>query len=289
MDLIKRKMLLKNLMISINMKRTVVLFTFILCTACEIDVDSSTGLEIVPNPSSSTVYYNNEDILLRVNKIGDNNVNMKEVKFYLDNEEIGSAVKEPFELHYIPLNVSPGWHNISYSFNYEEKGVEGTNTITWPTPLVFSLRIGDKFQGGLVYSLDSKGEHGLIVATEDVNVNGQSEFIWGPKGKQDMTKEDGAYNTKIMASICTQKDQAGYLFKSEYTYNGYRDWYIPTSEEVTDLLEYPNLRTLFSDKIYWTSSGIGEAMAGTFTCFPLMSREYKDKDSKYALRLIRKF
>lgn len=272
----------------VKMKTFVALLACVLYSACTV-IDTSTGVTITPNPSSSTVYYNGEDILLQVSKSKDNNVNIKEVTFYLDKEEIGSVTKEPFTFCYTPQNISQGWHNISYSFSYKGQGVEGTNSYTWPIPLVFSLRVGDKYQGGLIYSLNTKGEHGLIVSTEDVNVNGQTEFTWGPKGKQDMTKEDGAYNTKIMASISTNRDQAGYLFKNDYTYNGYKDWYIPTIEEVTDLLEYSNLKTLIGNKIYWTSSGIGDTMAGTFVCFPFMERSFKDKNSKYALRLVRKF
>lgn len=130
------------------------------------------------------------------------------------------------------------------------------------------LKIGDEFDGGIVFYLEEYGQHGLIVAKQHLG-----EAIWGNNGLIE-TKDgiyNGSYNTRLIVEKFSKS--LGGLLKLEtaarkcadLNLNGYTDWYLPNSWELKNIPE--SIKNIFkqdknkdcSDKrgycIFWTSEG----------------------------------
>lgn len=93
-----------------------------------------------------------------------------------------------------------------------------------------SLRIGQKFAGGIIFYIDNTGQHGKVVSENDIfNNNGYSAF----KYQDALTK-------------CNQLNL-----------NGYDDWYLPTYDELKQMHVIQNLIAgLQTDEgdSYWSST-----------------------------------
>ena len=95
------------------------------------------------------------------------------------------------------------------------------------------MRIGDEYGGGIVFSVDGTGEHGLIAAKEDMQRHSSSgdeewRFIW------------------------SDAKAACHNFVS----NGYSDWFLPNKEQLNHLYLRRTLVGGFADYStgYWSSS-----------------------------------
>ena len=86
-----------------------------------------------------------------------------------------------------------------------------------------SLKVGQKYQGGIVFYIDDTGKHGLIAAPKD---------------------EMGLYTWEEAIDICDKK-----------VLDGYDDWYLPSKGELHELYLNRYAISGFSNEIYWSSSG----------------------------------
>jgi len=111
------------------------------------------------------------------------------------------------------------------------------------------LKIGSKYAGGIVFYLDKSGKHGLVCAAKDLG-----KAIWC-EGKG-IFKEDyynigangngirngkGMSNTKQIVAIASsgaffKKVQTAARLCLESNINGLTDWYLPTADELSMLL-----------------------------------------------------
>ena len=119
------------------------------------------------------------------------------------------------------------------------------------------LRIGDSYQGGIIFYIDHTNEHGLIAALSD-----QSDAaIWGC---EDAIVEIAIYrdighgqeNTIAIVNNCSENNTAAKIC-SELSLNGYSDWFLPSLHELELLYHHKNLVGGFAEALYASSSEMG--------------------------------
>ena len=117
-----------------------------------------------------------------------------------------------------------------------------------------SIRIGSNYAGGIVFYVDSTGQHGLVCAPSD-----QGGFQWGCLGTDIMGTSEaigtGQANTNLILSGCSDRPIAASVC-DDLVLNGHNDWYLSSNQEL--ILMYQNLRTHnvgnFSNEWYRSSS-----------------------------------
>jgi hypothetical protein len=130
------------------------------------------------------------------------------------------------------------------------------------------LKIGSKYQGGIVFFIDDINKKGLIVSENDIG-----KAFWGGEGIIGTKRElwTGEENTnKIIDNASWYVEKS--WFKTNYSpastaarickelnLNGFNDWYLPSICELE--LLYENSKTInslnFSNNFYWSSSEYG--------------------------------
>ncbi len=137
-------------------------------------------------------------------------------------------------------------------------------------PPLPTLAIGDFHKGGVIFYLDSSGEHGLVCAVSDQSFGCE----WGclptvVTGANELSIGTGYQNTLDIISICTSQDIAAAICDA-LVLNGYEDWFLPSKDELDSMHESldiinsqstANGGELLQSTNYWTSSGSGSNTA----------------------------
>lgn len=215
-----------------------------------------------------------------------------EVVFYFDGQSIGSDILKPYSIKYTPKNVTPGSHKITCVAKL------GNDSYNGETSVNAVLRLGDEYQGGKIFYLETSGEHGLIGSTTDLTYNGdfgaETRFYWGTETIIGTTNDNGKENTELMAANAPSSGYAGFHFKNGgYSQNGYSDWYIPSINELEILKENKSYVGGFSTATdwqaqYWSSSESNQTKAFILNFNALMGNT-NDKIKVFKVRPIRKF
>ena len=94
------------------------------------------------------------------------------------------------------------------------------------------MNIGDEYGGGIVFSVDKAGEHGLIAAKEDMTGNSSGH-------------QEGRFTWADAKVAC-----------NNLVSNGYRDWFLPDKEQLNQLYLQKRVVGAFADysTYYWSSS-----------------------------------
>ena len=154
------------------------------------------------------------------------------------------------------LNLVP---NTTYYIRSYAKTATGTyfsNQITCTTNAVTGLALGQTYAGGIIFYLDSTGQHGLVCAPQDQG----GSYPWGcaPNfiGGTSTAFGSGAQNTAMIIGGCSQFNTAAKIC-DELVLNAYTDWYLPSLSELN--LMYQNLVLNgigggFAAAYYWSSS-----------------------------------
>lgn len=271
----------------------------LICTAISLFISSCTDKDDnsdndkieVSVSSSQQLVYNGNTVTFSAQVIGDDT---KEATFFFDGKNIGSLIQKPYSLNYFLKDIEPGSHKITCVVrSMKDKTFSGGISIS------SKLRLGDEYQGGKIYKLNSDGQSGLICSLKDLentyaSIVNRERVAWAKSNKLLGTSLDnGKENTLLMALNSTNTDEAGYYFRNGYSYDGYNDWYIPSFEELKLLKANKDYVGNFStltdwNGIYWSSSELGETRAYMLN-FNVLMLENREKYSLFKIRPIRQF
>jgi hypothetical protein len=154
---------------------------------------------------------------------------------------------------------------------------------TLPPPAV---AVGQNYAGGIVFYVDSTGQHGLVCAPFD-----QGRPPWGLYGMnvQGTSKDfgTGANNTAIIvgygisaATLC-----------DTLILNGYNDWYLPSAEELSVMcynLHRSGLGNFLGFANYWSSSQVDVENAWVYYMGGCADNTFMKASPEY-VRAIRSF
>ncbi len=129
--------------------------------------------------------------------------------------------------------------------------------ISFRTPAISPYSLGQFYAGGLIFYIDSTGNHGLVADTTDIG-----DSITRHIGSNDTLVASGtaigtgASNTaKIVAHY--YKDSASAAWKCKnYIGGGYTDWFLPSKDELNLMRQnlYAKGLGTWSAATYWSSS-----------------------------------
>jgi hypothetical protein len=133
-------------------------------------------------------------------------------------------------------------------------------------------RLGQKYNGGIIFYIDESGEHGLIAASEDIG----GLYKWGRAQRRIGASDfkDGKRNTEIM----NQEFGSGFAGGkcADLNVAGYDDWYLPAIDE---------LERLFRNRSHVPSL---DAIGRTRNRFDYVSStEFKNRNDCWAIHFSR--
>jgi len=168
---------------------------------------------------------------------------------------------------------------------------------------VFTLQIGNLAFGGIIFYIDTTGEHGLVAALEDI----EGSFEWGcnlidVNGADGTAIGTGYQNTLDIENQGCATDNVYYVTAAQatldYEAEGYSDWYLPSIDELIEMYssigqisENGNLGG-FNYSRYWSSSEHNNNMYAYVLDFNtgIVHNDDKPADNQdYNVRPIRSF
>jgi hypothetical protein len=175
------------------------------------------------------------------------------------------------------------------SYAKTSTGTYYSDPTTFTTNSVTGLAIGQTYGGGIIFYLDSTGQHGLICAPQD-----QGGYLWGcyPTliGGTLTTIGSGAQNTAMIISGCSQFNTAAKIC-DDLVLNAYTDWFLPSRDELN--LMWINLKLNgiggFAAAFYWSSSENGNDGKAWFQDFLSGGQNTYRKDNTFYVRAVRAF
>ena len=160
------------------------------------------------------------------------------------------------------------------------------------------LKVGDAYQGGIIFYIlkvgddgyDAKVTHGLIAATED-----QDAVYWSLDENQYKSVSgtltiigSGSSNTDLII----KQNGKGITYAAGlarlYRGGGYKDWYLPSKDELKELFKAKDKVGGFSTNAYWYSSEY-DATNARGQNFPIGYQGYYFKYYLNRVRAIRSF
>lgn len=122
-------------------------------------------------------------------------------------------------------------------------------------------KIGDKFGGGIIFDIDTTGNHGLIAAPADAELAGKDVLNW--------------FNAKAACK---------YL-----ELGGYNDWFLPDKDKLNLLYDKRDFVGGFSRGYYWSSSEAGNSAWARAFDGGFLINGFVRKTSPMYVRVVRAF
>jgi hypothetical protein len=170
-----------------------------------------------------------------------------------------------------------------------------------PEPPKPKASIGDKFEGGYVWYVDSTGQHGLIAADKDLSNRLRWQTCAFDIGGTSFSFGKGKSNTSIVANAirtnpCFSTDLTAAVACDELDYAGYSDWFLPSLDEMRAFKQFlithaatTTSYTLAID-LYWTSTEVKYDEAAFVPGMnSAASFDNEDKTTYFAVRPMRAF
>jgi hypothetical protein len=119
-----------------------------------------------------------------------------------------------------------------------------------------SFFIGQEYQGGFIFYIDSTGHHGLIVAPFEL---GYFPLLyrteWRVEGASGLDIGTGFRNTVNILEYCKFDGETAPYYCATLIYKGYKDWFLPSIDELDQLYrEKESITGGFKEGYYWSSS-----------------------------------
>ena len=115
-----------------------------------------------------------------------------------------------------------------------------------------ALYIGKSFGGGVIVYLDDTYQHGLIAANDDYS--GTAAYGCPTISIPTVTAiGSGQSNTTAIVSGCTSGSVAAQICDNLVS-NSYSDWFLPSKDELNQLIIHKDVLTNWSGTLYWSSS-----------------------------------
>ncbi len=187
------------------------------------------------------------------------------------------------------LNSSTTYYARSYAKNSNGVVVYG-NEVSFTTSSPIAL--GSTYGGGIVFYLDSTGQHGLVCAP-----SGQGGFLWGCWGTNiggtSTAMGTGQTNTNLILSGCSDRPIAASVCEN-LVLNGYSDWYLPSLAELQLMgtnLHAQGIGGFISNSAYWSSSQLNSNYAWvlTFNISGVSTGNYAKNSFANQVRAVRAF
>lgn len=166
----------------------------------------------------------------------------------------------------------PGWGEYAYAiapgehvFKWiaREEGTSIDRVVFTPGRLRHTP--GEYFGGGIIFYLDSTGQHGLIGALRDGQYQGRPEIPWGcygvpiTSGNRAQSSHDGAANTLAIVTSCQMEQIAARYCHDLQVSDGedaWEDWYLPAVHELKLLYSHRRFLEDLEGQYYWTSTSL---------------------------------
>lgn len=155
------------------------------------------------------------------------------------------------------------------------------------------LKIGDKFEGGIIFFIENNKAHGLIAAPGNQT---DLKVRWGGNGLVGARSlNDGKENTEKIIQFFSNdrellKKTAAYICDT-LTLGGFDDWYLPSINELQLVYDNQNLIGKFWAGDYCSSTEYNSTDALHIHFYPKRTKQfyYNKIDKDYYVRCIRKF
>jgi hypothetical protein len=149
------------------------------------------------------------------------------------------------------------------------------------------FQIGQEYGGGIIFYIDSTGQHGLIAAPMDQT----NKSKWGCLGTDfpDIGTKvgSGKRNTQLIVKACKDEGNPARIC-DDLILNNYSDWFLPSKDELVLMYNHRNLIGGFAGSPYWSSSSFNPYYAW-LVYFRNGYTVYTDKYYAYCVRAIRAF
>lgn len=155
---------------------------------------------------------------------------------------------------------------------------------------VAAHHIGERYGGGIIFYIDSTGDHGLIVDTTDLGF--RSPWYNGAytvTGATATRLGSGKMNTQkiILSQGDSGRRYAAYRCAHSRK-SGYTDWVLPSKNELNELFKHHWVINYQNDSYYWSSTEYSKNEAWVQHLVDGNQTPYS-KEIRWAVRAIRYF
>jgi len=136
----------------------------------------------------------------------------------------------------------------------KENNTIRSSTVAQSTEKTLTFTIGQRYGGGIIFYIDSTGQHGLIADTVDLKPSPWWNGVYTITGATATKIGSGKSNTRKI--ILSQGDSGHYAAHKcwQYKGSGYKDWFLPSKDELNELNKQKSVVGGLADAYYWSSS-----------------------------------
>lgn len=156
------------------------------------------------------------------------------------------------------------------------------------------LAIGDHYEGGIIFSIEPSGQHGVIAAPDDL----PEKTSWGENGLTNaIFMDEGDLNTKKIVTFIMKMKRWNYCIPAaclcdSLILDGHSDWYLPSINELKEMYDHQKLIGRFVAGVYCSSTEKDDSNSWGVNFQPrnrkLILKTWKT-NKEYFVRCIRKF